>query len=195
MRLKSRISVGLSAGALVGAGIMGFASPASAAVQTVNVGCTGSTLTFTPSSSLTIAATDTIQISIGPFPSVTTTLTGATGPSTIGTNSSADFSPTGASGSIAMSNGSCTGTLTFTTGGGGSSSDTSNSTPQLVLQQFGKPATGTCDAAATEMLNIGGAESGGWSESWAEWMNGGLGGAVCTRTLDYSNALGHWVVG
>jgi len=80
-------------------------------------------------------------------------------------------------------------------GSGGSSSGTSNSTPQPVLQQFGKPSIGTCDAAQPEILNIGGAESGGWSESWAEWMNGGLGGAVCTRTLVYSNAQGRWTVG
>lgn len=82
--------------------------------------------------------------------------------------------------------------------GGGSSSGTSgtlDSNPTPVLQQFGKPATGACDAAQPEMLNIGGAESGGWRESWAEWMNGGLGGAVCTRTLVYSNNLAKWIVG
>jgi hypothetical protein len=76
----------------------------------------------------------------------------------------------------------------------GGSSDSEGSGPAPILQQFGKPATGTCDATQPEMLNIGGAESGGWSNSWAEWMNGGSGGAVCTRTLIYSNALGHWVV-
>lgn len=77
----------------------------------------------------------------------------------------------------------------------GGSESMQGSNPAPVLQQFGKPATGTCDAAQPAMLNIGGAESSGWSESWAEWINGGLGGSVCTRTLVYSNALGRWAVG
>ena len=40
-----------------------------------------------------------------------------------------------------------------------------------------------------------GVTSGGWGESWAQWMNGGTGGAVCTRTLVYSTAQSRWVVG
>ncbi|MFM8154563.1 MAG: hypothetical protein ACKOAF_00600 [Actinomycetes bacterium] len=71
----------------------------------------------------------------------------------------------------------------------------SGPTPPPVMQQFGMPTSGTCDAAAPIVLNWGGAGSGGWGNSWAEWMNGGAGGAVCTRTLVYSNALGHWIVG
>ena len=80
------------------------------------------------------------------------------------------------------------------TGGGGSSSD-SSSAPTPVMQQFGKPASSTCDAVAPESLNWSGVESGGWGESWAEWMNGGNGGAVCTRTLIYSTAQSRWIVG
>ena len=64
-----------------------------------------------------------------------------------------------------------------------------------VLQQFGKPASAPCDAAAPATLNWGGAGSGGWGESWAQWVNNGTGGAVCSRILVYSNALGRWVVG
>lgn len=71
----------------------------------------------------------------------------------------------------------------------------SGDTPPPVMQQFGMPVSGTCDAAAPIVLNWGGAGSGGWGNSWAEWMNGGRGGAVCTRTLVYSNALGYWAVG
>ena len=71
----------------------------------------------------------------------------------------------------------------------------SGETPPPVMQQFGMPSTGTCDASAPAVLNWGGAGSGGWGNSWAEWMNGGRGGAVCTRTLVYSNAVGHWIVG
>lgn len=74
-----------------------------------------------------------------------------------------------------------------------SSESATNFTP--VLQQFGKPLNDTCEEAAPVSLNWGGAEGGGWGDSWEQWMNGGLGGAVCTRTLVYSDALGHWVVG
>jgi hypothetical protein len=84
--------------------------------------------------------------------------------------------------------------LRFSGGGGSSSGSASTSGPGPIFQQFGKPSAGTCDAAASESLNWSGVTGGGWGESWAEWMNGGLGGAVCTRTLVYSNALGKWVV-
>jgi hypothetical protein len=94
-------------------------------------------------------------------------------------------------------------TTTFVTlvfggsGGGGGSSDSTafSSAPSPVFQQFGKPSSGTCDAAAPATLNWSGVTSGGWSESWAQWMNGGNGGAVCTRTLVYSTAQSRWVVG
>ena len=71
----------------------------------------------------------------------------------------------------------------------------SGSTPPPVLQQFGMPSSGTCDATAPVMLNWGGAGSGGWGSSWAQWANGGNGGAVCTRTLVYSNSASRWIVG
>lgn len=67
--------------------------------------------------------------------------------------------------------------------------------PAPVLQQFGKPASGTCDAAAPVTLNWSSVSSGGWSESWAQWVNNGNGGAVCTRTLSYSTTQSRWVVG
>ena len=81
-------------------------------------------------------------------------------------------------------------------GGGGSSSDSaSSSAPAPLFQQFGKPSFGTCDAVAPESLNWSGVASGGWGESWAQWMNGGNGGAVCTRTLIYSTNESKWIVG
>jgi hypothetical protein len=78
-------------------------------------------------------------------------------------------------------------------GGSSNSSSTSagNSGPTSVLQQFAKPTTGTCDAAQPTGLNWSGVASGGWSESWAQWANGGRGGSVCTRTLGYSSG---WAV-
>ena len=63
-----------------------------------------------------------------------------------------------------------------------------------VIQQFGRPLTVTCDTAASESLNWWGVASGGWSQSWATWMNDGRGGAVCTRTLRYSTVQSQWVV-
>jgi len=66
--------------------------------------------------------------------------------------------------------------------------------PASVIQQFEKPTTGTCDEAQPEGLNWGGASSGGWGESWADWSNEGQGGAVCTRTLAYNTSTGTWQV-
>ena len=81
-------------------------------------------------------------------------------------------------------------------GGGGSSSDSaSSSVPTPIVQQFGKPVGGTCDVIAPESLNWSGVASGGWGESWAQWMNGGKGGAVCTRMLVHSSSRGAWTVG
>lgn len=79
-------------------------------------------------------------------------------------------------------------------GGGSSSSSSASSGPAPVVQQFGKPATGTCDDAQPEGLDLSGVASGGWGTSWAQWVNGGNGGAVCTRTLVYSTAQGAWTV-
>lgn len=82
------------------------------------------------------------------------------------------------------------------TGGGGTPSDSSSSGtsgPAPIVQQFGKPTTGTCDDAAPTDLDWAGVTSGGWSPSWAQWMNDGAGGAVCGRTLVYSGS--GWIVG
>lgn len=66
--------------------------------------------------------------------------------------------------------------------------------PNPVMQQFGKPTTGTCNAAQPPGLNWSGVPSGGCTESWAQWVSGGTGGAVCTRTLVYSAAQSRWVI-
>lgn len=79
-------------------------------------------------------------------------------------------------------------------GGGGSSSSSSTTPPAPVLQQFAKPASGTCDDSAPLTLNWAGVASGGWGESWAQWVNGGAGGAVCTRSLSYNQSAGAWTV-
>lgn len=69
----------------------------------------------------------------------------------------------------------------------------SSSAPAPRMQQFGLPSSGSCDEAAPLSLNWAGVASGGWGQSWAWWVNAGLGGPVCTRTLVYGPS-GMWVV-
>ena len=66
--------------------------------------------------------------------------------------------------------------------------------PADVIQEFGYSTLATCDAAAPEGLNWAGVPSGGWGMSWGQWMNGGNGGAVCTRTLYYNASTEAWAV-
>lgn len=66
--------------------------------------------------------------------------------------------------------------------------------PAAHIQQFGLPDSQTCQEAAPEDLNWSGVGSGGWGQSWAQWMNDGLGGEVCTRMLVYSNAQDRWIL-
>lgn len=66
--------------------------------------------------------------------------------------------------------------------------------PRPLIQQFGKPVSVACDASQPAGLDWSGVASGGWSESWAQWMNGGAGGMVCTRTLMFFSAAGRWAL-
>ena len=84
--------------------------------------------------------------------------------------------------------------VTVVTAPAPTSDSSSPAPPSPIIQQFGKPASGTCDEAASDDLNWSGVSSGGWSESWGQWMNGGTGGAVCTRELVYSTSRGGWTV-
>ena len=66
--------------------------------------------------------------------------------------------------------------------------------PPDVMQQVGRAGDQTCVSAGTAEMNIGGVASGGWGQSWAQWMNGGTGGFVCNRTLYYNVQYGRWEV-
>lgn len=66
--------------------------------------------------------------------------------------------------------------------------------PSDLLQQTGVPASGSCADVTDTAFRYGTSVSGGWGKSWANWINPGIGGAVCTRTLRYSNSLSAWVV-
>jgi len=87
----------------------------------------------------------------------------------------------------------------FTVAVGGSSPSPSPSSgsstpgPSPIIQQFGHTVGTTCDEAAPSELDWAGVSSGGWGRSWAQWMNVGLGGEVCSRTLAYDAASARWV--
>jgi hypothetical protein len=52
------------------------------------------------------------------------------------------------------------------------------------FQQVGVPASGDCADVAPEVGHYPGYPIGGWSKSWAQWINNGTGGAVCTREVE-----------
>ena len=74
------------------------------------------------------------------------------------------------------------------------SSEASGSAPAPEIQQFGLPASGNCEDGVTDAMNWSGIGTDGWGISWAQWMNEGVGGAVCTRTVMYDTAAAKWVV-
>lgn len=65
--------------------------------------------------------------------------------------------------------------------------------PPDVFQSVGLPPSGGCSAVDDSALNWGGSTTGGWTPSWAQWMNDGHGGAVCNRILGYDPNLEHWI--
>jgi hypothetical protein len=70
---------------------------------------------------------------------------------------------------------------------------TAGDAPPDVMQQVGAPTTGTCATFMDSKLNWAGAPDGGWGSSWAQWVNQGRGGAVCTRSLFWTPS-GRWSV-
>jgi len=174
---------------------------------------TGTAITASPGDTLDFTATltdcDLIKVptsmvdsasAVTIAPSGSRTVSIAAGQYLVATGSTADFtslqvtlSSSARSGTIDVlsdlgATGETSWAITITgggSGGGGSSSSTAGSAPAPVIQQFGRPASGTCEEAAPADLNVAGVGSGGWGESWAQWVNGGTGGAVCTRTLSY----------
>jgi hypothetical protein len=176
-----------------------LASPAAAStVFSVNVTCVGSTLTVTPNS-IPAAAGDLVDVTNGTGNIINVAGTAINpNPQSInnGLTQQVTVVTSPAFATVNSFSGSCSGNQGLQFTGGGSSSDlTSTSIPAPIVQQFGKPADAPCDAVATESLNWSGVANRGWGESWSEWMNGGKGGAVCTRTLVYSTAQAKWILG
>lgn len=181
---------------------MGLAAPAQAAnVATKNLVCNfPATLGIPGGSSVTGVGGDTITISgLSGITSVNVAMSGVTGASSTNASPQEVYTITGSGPAyitFTAVGGNCAGqSITLSINGGSPSSGGSDSleAPPALIQQFGKPGQGTCDAAQPADLDWSGVASGGWSESWAEWMNGGLGGAVCTRTLTYRPRLSAWV--
>ena len=52
------------------------------------------------------------------------------------------------------------------------------------LQQVGVPLSGDCSDVPNYVGHLTGFPIGGWSESWAWWINDGHGGPVCTREVE-----------
>lgn len=69
---------------------------------------------------------------------------------------------------------------------------TDNDTPADAVQEIGLLNGRSCLDADETTLDWGRGISGGWSPSWAQWMNNGSGGAVCTRTIHYDTTRRAW---
>lgn len=201
----------LTAFTVVAAGLV-MAAPARAATAspaTITVpACTGSPLvptlsstsisgqtgdTFTFTNSTTLPAPGVSLFLSTTSGSATATWTGAN-PLTVSNGGSVTVTLGSTSGTIFVqcpSGQSASIAVTIVPGGGGST-DGSAMGPAPLLQQFGLPVSGTCDDASPADLNWNAVSSGGWGVSWAHWINEGVGGAVCTRTLAYRN--GSWSV-
>lgn len=52
------------------------------------------------------------------------------------------------------------------------------------FQQVGVPASDNCADVSPTVGHWSGFPIGGWSKSWAAWINNGRGGAVCTREIE-----------
>lgn len=72
-------------------------------------------------------------------------------------------------------------------------SESAGTGPAHLIQQVSMPHNG-CSDIQVPGLNWAGVGSAGWGASWAEWANEGRGGAVCSRTLQYSANVGAWLV-
>lgn len=83
-------------------------------------------------------------------------------------------------------------------GGGGSSTPSSSSNapaaPADLMQQVGAASDGKCTSIIDTSLNWAGVTSGGWGLSWAQWLNGGKGGTVCSRSLYYNLNKAAWAL-
>lgn len=62
------------------------------------------------------------------------------------------------------------------------------------FQQVGVPSSGNCADVPSPVGHYPGFPFGGWSRSWAQWINNGAGGPVCTRELYFDQNAGEWEI-
>ena len=90
-----------------------------------------------------------------------------------------------------------TGNRVMTSGLFGSASSTNSVTVPAVpdvLQAVGRPIAGCATYVSTGGDNKGNIAGTGWNPSWAQWVNGGLGGDVCVRMLGYNMSTSSWFI-
>lgn len=186
---------------------LALASPAHAATIVVNPTCSGGVLSVTSNEIVAIPG-DIIVVQNTTGVGRTLDVLGLTGftnntdiagiangsqsRNMVVQSATGSFDLLGAGGTPACTTGT---TVTFGPGTSSVSLTPLPPPPPPVLQQFGRPASDTCDAAAPATLNWAGVAGNGWTPSWSEWMNGGRGGAVCTRTLVYNTQQARWTIG
>ena len=202
MKTRRPLAV-IAATALTGLGLTALATPASANTTVTISGPDASNLTVSPSSTTGTSVT-LVRATDASFAVASQSLSDTDGactvsraplctvPGNFGDAATFDIAP-GSGGALVRlidinNNTLATFTVTYP------DAPAAGGTPAPVIQQFEKSATGTCNEAQPEGLNWGGASSGGWGESWAQWANDGQGGPVCTRTLAYNNSTGTWQV-
>jgi len=216
VRLR-RLAIGTSALGLVAGGLTLTAVPAHAAADFPYVTC-GSAGSAGPSRSLTVGGSYTIQ-NVGS--AACTSVTSNQASSYISwTSSDASDTPSAnpttlAAGATLTVSADAQGSETLTISGGGytltmaftvnapspsptpppspSTPTSTSQTPPSHLQQVALPASGECTDIDDSGLAWDTGLTGGWTKAWGEWIDNGLGGWACSRTLQYSTAQSAWV--
>lgn len=134
----------------------------------------------------------------------TQTITGASGIVTPGTGTMTRSTTTTftlvASGTFTLTGGGGTGVMTIIVvatapgggGGGAGGGGGREAAPADIFQGVAMSVIEGCASINRTDLDWGGAETGNWSQSWAQWPNGGAGGPVCQRVLWYDPVATRW---
>lgn len=66
--------------------------------------------------------------------------------------------------------------------------------PAPILQQLPANADGTCAGISDAAFAYGTGLTGGWHGAWAQWVNSGHGGLVCSRTMIFDSTANRWTI-
>ena len=181
----------VAAGVVAVAGL-GTSAPAMAAVNPsiVSVTCDGCVLPSVSAGSIVANPGDTFTVHAGTATTATFELKSQS--VSVGPNQSASMTAPSAVGSydfyIKVPNAQASFVITTltVTNDPVAPAHADGSTPQPIvgLQQVGVPASGDCADVPASVGHDQGFPIGGWSKSWANWINNGTGGPVCTRTVE-----------